>query len=135
MKKPKQPRNKGDAKSRRGAQTGRNISGLRPFQPGQSGNPGGRPKKMHLTDALREELEDKGSDGVANDVAIARKLVKMARAGNMDAIKEIGDRTEGKPRQRIEASGPEGGPLPFDIPDNRTDLERRIAELLRETEK
>lgn len=73
------------------------------FQPGQSGNPAGRPKKLPITDAIRAELEQLGEDGISNDVAIARVLVRLAKSGNMDAIREISDRTEGKVRQRIEA--------------------------------
>lgn len=75
------------------------------WKPGQSGNPGGRPKKLHITDAIRAELEREGPDGVPNDAAIARVLVQLARSGNMDAIREIADRTEGKARQRIESAG------------------------------
>jgi hypothetical protein len=113
----------------RAPQTKRNTSGLKPFQPGQSGNPGGRPKKMPITDAIREELEQEGAQGTSNARAIARKLVKLARAGNMDAIREIADRTEGKPRQRIEQSGPEGGPVQLQLPTTRAEVERRIIEL------
>ena len=58
----------------------------------------------------------------------------MAREGNLEAIREIADRTEGKARQRIEQSGPDGGPLPFEIPETREALERRIRELLAEHE-
>ena len=78
------------------------------FQPGQSGNPAGRPKKLPITDAIRAELEHLGKDGVSNDVAIARVLVQLAKSGNMEAIKEISDRTEGNARQRIEAGGGTG---------------------------
>jgi hypothetical protein len=73
------------------------------WKPGQSGNPSGRPKKLHITDAIRAELEREGPDGIPNDEAIARVLVELARAGNMDSIREIADRTEGKARQRIES--------------------------------
>jgi hypothetical protein len=72
------------------------------WKPGQSGNPSGRPKKLPITDVLRQELEELGEDGVANDVAIARKLIELARQGDLAAIREVTDRTEGKARQRIE---------------------------------
>lgn len=85
------------------------------WKPGQSGNPSGRPKKLHITDAIRAELERKGPDGVPNDEAIARALVEMARAGNMDAIREIADRTEGKARQRIESAIEAGGGMPVSL--------------------
>ncbi len=100
------------------------------WKPGQSGNPSGRPKKLHISDALRAELEAEGPDGVANDSAIARKLVDMARHGNLEAIREIADRTEGKARQRIEQSGAHEWPLPLEIPLTTEAIELRIREIL-----
>lgn len=43
---------------------------------------------------------------------IAAKLVEMAQAGDMSAIKEIGDRLDGKAVQAIEGTG-EGGAILF----------------------
>jgi Family of unknown function (DUF5681) len=86
-------------------------SGTR-WKPGQSGNRSGRPKKLPITDVLREELEHIGADGVAHDVAIARKLVEMARQGDLGAIREIADRTEGKARHRVEQEPSEGDGAP-----------------------
>ena len=113
----------------RAPQANRNTSGLKPFQPGQSGNPGGRPKKLPITDAIREELEREVTGGLSLAHAIARKLVRLALEGDMDAIREIADRTEGKPRQRIEQSGPGGGPMQFELPTTREEIIRRIHEL------
>lgn len=46
---------------------------------------------------------------------LAMKLVSIAREGDGNAsivaLKEIGDRLDGKPKQQIEASGTDGGPL------------------------
>ena len=100
------------------------------FVPGKSGNPAGRPKKLPITEAIRQELEKKGRFNVANDVAIARKLIALALDGDLEAIREIADRAEGKSRQRNEVSGPEGGPIQFEAPGTREELERRFAELL-----
>lgn len=100
------------------------------FVPGKSGNPAGRPKKLPITDAIRQELEKRGRYNLTNDVGIARVLVQLALAGDMDAIREIADRSEGKSRQRSEISGPEGGPIPFEMPGTREELEIRLAELL-----
>lgn len=100
------------------------------FKKWESGNPGGRPKKLPITDRLREELAKKGKSRITNDAAIARKLITMAIAGDKEAIKEIFDRTEGKPVQRTESSGPNGGPIPIEVPGTREEIERRIAELL-----
>jgi hypothetical protein len=112
----------------------RNISGLRPFQPGQSGNPGGRPKKLPITDVLREQLTRtipvKTPKGMTADERIARALIKKAVDGDLRAIAEIADRTEGKATERHEWSGPDGGPIPFELPGTREEVERRIQELL-----
>lgn len=42
---------------------------------------------------------------------IALKLLEMAEGGDISAMRELGDRLEGKPKQQIEASGTDGGPL------------------------
>ena len=42
---------------------------------------------------------------------IAEKLYTMAEEGDIQAIKEIGDRLDGKPTQSTELSGPDGGPV------------------------
>jgi hypothetical protein len=94
--------------------TTQNESGR--WKPGQSGNPAGRPKKLPITDALRAELEQEGPDGITNDLAIARKLVEMARAGQIDAVREIADRTEGKVKPRIEEPNSDvSTPVTFEI--------------------
>lgn len=43
--------------------------------------------------------------------AIADALVMKAASGDVPAIKEIGDRLDGKAEQAVELSGPEGGPV------------------------
>jgi hypothetical protein len=102
---------------------------LKPFPKGVSGNPGGKPRRIPLSDVIREELEKKNNGKAVNNVAIARKLIQMALAGNLDAIREIADRVEGKPRQRSEITGADGAPL-FEAPGTREELERRLAVLL-----
>ncbi len=74
------------------------------FPPGVSGNPQGRPKLTKLTDALREQLAETNPDAPEETVAeqIARALISEAKTGNVQAIREIADRTEGKPKQAID---------------------------------
>ena len=43
--------------------------------------------------------------------AIAEKLLVLAEQGDVSALRELGDRLDGKPKQQIEASGPDGGPM------------------------
>ena len=88
--------------------TSRDISNanLKMFEPGESGNPGGRPKGMSITAELRKLLDD---GTVAED--IAKALIKLAKdtnfKGNVAAFKELLDRTDGKVTDvhRIEGEG------------------------------
>lgn len=60
--------------------------------------------------AIREKCE--GEDYEAKLATLAKKLVTAAEDGDLAALKEIGDRLDGKAMQQQEISGPEGGPLP-----------------------
>ena len=73
-----------------------------PYQKGQSGNPKGRPKKgTAMADALRTVL-NKSEDGRQNKRAVAEKLVEMARSGNLEAMKLLFERVDGKvPETRV----------------------------------
>ena len=42
---------------------------------------------------------------------VAEKFVEAAAAGEPWAMKELGDRIDGKPSQGVELSGPAGGPI------------------------
>ena len=68
----------------------------RPFAPGESGNPGGRPKKDRQLTAALETIVDK--------TELAEKLWGLAKGGDLSAIKYIYDRLEGSPTQRHEVS-------------------------------
>ena len=80
----------------------------RPFQPGQSGNPAGRPKSKPFKKALYEALKAADDDSkMLKKVALA--LVAKAQDGDVPAIKEIADRLDGKVTQPI--GGDEDNPL------------------------
>jgi hypothetical protein len=102
------------------------IENLKPWTPGQSGNPRGRPRKRLLDEAL-EDLLASNDSRAARDVAVA--LVKKARKGDIRAIQLLAERTQGKPMRAIEISGPDGGALEI---DHMTDqqLDQRINELM-----
>jgi hypothetical protein len=74
------------------------------FQKGESGNEKGRPKLTRLTEALREQLAEINPDAPEETIAeeIAKTLIKLALSGDVQAIKEIGNRTEGLPKQAID---------------------------------
>jgi hypothetical protein len=59
------------------------------FKPGESGNPGGKPKTRSFWDDVREELDTTVTvRGVAMTAqrAIAKTLVALARKGNLRAV-------------------------------------------------
>jgi len=78
--------------------TSREISNanLKPYQPGQSGNPEGRPPDT-LTPLLRKFLN---ADNEAEKIAIVRELIGIAKTkgmrGQIAALREIFDRIDGK---------------------------------------
>lgn len=83
--------------------SGGGLANLRPFKPGQSGNPGGRPKGKSLTALLRERLDEVDpATGKTIAEMVVEGWVNAARDGNVPAIKEALDRTEGKVPDKLE---------------------------------
>lgn len=92
----------------------------RPWNKGQSGNPGGRPKG--LGESVRKLVGNDGEKLIQALLAIAvgkaedrKKLfgagVRVSLRDRLEAIKQLCDRGWGKPIQSIEHSGPDGGPI------------------------
>jgi hypothetical protein len=127
----------GIKQGRRNEPTQRQLEALKPtqFQPGQSGNAGGRPKIKPISDALRQLLDEaysgreKRFQGLSNLRVMALRMFELAIAGDLRAMQEIADRVEGKIAQRQELCGPDGGAIPW-LYTSREDNERRITELL-----
>ena len=73
------------------------------WQPGQSGNPNGRPRRgQALTDVLREHMDASAEgDTVPRKQRLAEKLYELAMAGNVSAVEYIANRLDGKPTQAI----------------------------------
>jgi len=69
---------------------------------------GGKPDKL-MRDALilelNQEAEDANGQMTKRLRKIARKLIDVAEAGDVSAIKEINDRVDGKAHQSVEMSG------------------------------
>lgn len=83
----------------------------KPFQPGQSGNPNGRPKSKPFREALDRAIKsanEAGEEGLSLD-DIAKALLVKAKTGDVPAIKELAERYDGKVAQAIENG--EDGPL------------------------
>ncbi len=84
----------------------------RPFAKGKSGNPGGR---AAWRDELVGQLKDAAPDALDRLLLLSRG---QAAGGKRPGVKEqlraielILSHTLGKPRERVELSGPEGGPV------------------------
>lgn len=85
----------------------RSIANLRPWRKGQSGNPGGRPKKL-ITDAILDAIEEDPQQVKK----VATSLLKRA-AKTDSAFVALRDTVQGKPLQEI--SGPDGQPIPVSV--------------------
>jgi Family of unknown function (DUF5681) len=70
------------------------------FIPGQSGNPGGRPKKKPVTEIYEELLADPEVRHAIKE-AIRGRLMSTRMVGSLEA-KEMADRVEGKVSQPLE---------------------------------
>lgn len=75
-----------------------------PFAPGQSGNPGGRPK-------LSNELRDAARAATPRALERAIQLIESPDENvALKAINTVWDRAYGKPAQPVDGDG-EGGPI------------------------
>jgi hypothetical protein len=94
------------------------------FQPGRSGNPGGRPKYSKLSHALREKLASPvPGDGRSYADVFAEILCDAGLEGDKAAIEMILQRTEGYPKQAVEVEEK--------TPElDRSRLNQQIAEML-----
>lgn len=87
------------------------LANLKRFQPGQSGNPGGRRVGESLTAILRQALSEEKqagkNKGLSNSQIIVNALIAAATSQNITAIKEILDRIDGPVEKRhvIEEAG------------------------------
>lgn len=69
------------------------LENLRPWKPGQSGNPSGRPKTKQVRDALQKLIDELGLEPAV------RAIYTKACEGDVGAFKEVADRLDGKVTQ------------------------------------
>lgn len=84
------------------------------FEPGQSGNPGGRPKTKPFREALEMEakLAEAGEACFAQKGSLRWNARQLLEQGDVQSIKELADRLDGKPVQAVVGGDDdEGGPI------------------------
>lgn len=83
-------------------------------QPGNTNAANGKEWKEAIRYALAKKGADEDGDVHAHIRGlrkVAMKFVEAAENGDAWAMKELGDRWDGKPAQAVELSGPDGEPL------------------------
>src|SRR6476646_4936418 len=81
----------------------KSLANLKPWKKGQTGNPAGRPKKLHVT-RIYERLLAKSQ----NRQEIAESLMATLTSKGMAKVlllREMAERTEGKVAQEISVDG------------------------------
>ena len=114
------------------------LENLKPFPPGRSANPGGRPKRLPISDRYRDHAEqilperiraqfDLPKDATWGDMIVLSQFMQAAK-GKTDATREIREAIEGKALQRLRLEGADAGPVQIEEMSEE-DLDKRIAEL------
>jgi len=78
--------------------------------------------ESQVTDALRIALAERLPDGRTVNRAIADALVNKAVAGDIQAIKEIADRVEGRPAVQVDPATNASRQRPINIVVTEADL-------------
>jgi len=100
------------------------------FQPGVSGNPSGRPRTAKFSEAARQLLaEIDARTRETNAECLVRHCFKKAMHGSPRHLEMLLAYVEGRPKQGVELSGPDGGAMKF---ENMSDaeLDTRLKDLL-----
>lgn len=83
-----------------------------PFAPGQSGNPAGRPKRAKLwQEAILRAIKRRENEDPQALEKLADALIRKVEEGDVAAIKELGDRMDGKVAQAIVGGEDDDNPL------------------------
>jgi hypothetical protein len=75
------------------------------WKPGESGNPRGPALNKPWKDAIARAIKRREEKDPLALEKLADKLLREAAQGDITALKELGDRLDGKPKQETEHSG------------------------------
>lgn len=83
------------------------------FKKGETGNPNGRPKLTKLTEALRDQIAADNPNAPEETIAqaIAKALIDRALVGDVQAIREVFDRAEGRAPVTLDVGNADGEPM------------------------
>jgi hypothetical protein len=99
------------------------------FLPGQSGNPQGRPRTAKFSEACRRLSQEIGQNGLTGAEQLAEYCFRRALKGSARHAELFLNYTEGKPKQGVELSGPNGGAMKFENM-SEAELDVRLKALL-----
>jgi hypothetical protein len=89
------------------------------FEPGKSGNPKGRPKGVKDKRLMLKELSLENANGEAEKslqfLVDVRNNGKASWGVRIEAAKLVIENVWGKPKQRMELTGKDGGPLTVNV--------------------
>jgi hypothetical protein len=86
------------------------------WQPGESGNPSGAPKRAKLwRDAINRAIKRREQEDPQALEKLAEKILLAVDAGDVSAMKELGDRIDGKPAQAITGGDDDDSPLRLEV--------------------
>ena len=78
------------------------IENLKPWKPGQSGNPSGRPKKKPITEIYERILADEGKKAAIQ--AAVEGLLTGSRMATILTLREVAERIEGKVKDEVDVN-------------------------------
>lgn len=92
------------------------MSGLKPFKPGESGNPGGKTSEQRANEIKAAEISSR----------LRLKMLEALEAEQSDILdrldpqtlklfKDSEDRAHGTPKATTEIGGPDGGEIPIGL--------------------
>jgi len=114
-----------------GKQREKRVGGVtgKGFQPGVSGNLNGRPRTAKFSEAARRLSEEIGQNEKTGAEQLAEHCLRRALKGSARHAELFLAYAEGKPKQGVELSGPDGGAMKFENM-SEAEIDARLKALL-----